>query len=637
MEANKITRSNRYKIYWKRLLTLSLVFCLSVPFLPLYTGEAAELPAEEIQTENEVLVTLGQDQDRLALTGSDIEAQPVTEDIYLLSLEDAADPEAALTEMIQNNEIKAIQPNYIYTAYGVNDPYYSKQWGLTNAGTQSLRLTVWDRSTTIIKSIKGIDIAFPETLDLLPAGGRETVVAIIDSEFDYTHEDLKGQIWKNKNETSNGKDTDKNGYIDDIYGWDFVKNKPLSAPASSANDHATHCAGIIGATTNNNMGIAGIASQSNLKLMSLKVLDTDDSGTTDGIIKAIKYAEKNGAVICNMSFGTYKYDSLLEQTMKNSDMLFIAAAGNEGIDTDYTPNYPSAFTMPNIIAVANLQFDGNLLYSSNFGKKSVDLAAPGTYIYSTVAGNRYDYMSGTSMAAPFVTGVAALAYSYYDGITPLQVGELLLDNTRVMPELKGMVATGGMVSMYSVMSAYDQSAFAPDTTAPEISAKVTGVKDSYKQKITVTVTDNHDAINEIRYVKGSKDISYFKNTEKGKSVSLNENGKGSFQVSVSGKYTIYAEDFDGNGTVKVVTAKIDAPTAIDLDYSSYTLKKGKSFTLKVYFTGGKSGRALSFTSSKPAVASVSKTGKVTGKKKGTAVITVKTSNGLKATCTVKVK
>ena len=142
--------------------------------------------------------------------------------------------------------------------------------------------------------------------------------------------------------------------------------------------------------------------------------------------KAIRYAQDNGAVICNLSFGTKKYSEELYQTMKNSGMLFIVAAGNgdssgRGYNIDSLPVYPASFDLDNVISVANLRFDGQIDPSSNFGAKSVDLAAPGSYILSTVSGNKYSYMSGTSMAAPMVTGAAAMLYSYDSGLAVTEI------------------------------------------------------------------------------------------------------------------------------------------------------------------------------------------------------------------------
>lgn len=315
-------------------------------------------------------------------------------------------------------------------------------------------------SNKVTTAVAGVDVDAKDAWSVFTKTGREVIVAIIDTGFDYTHEDLAASVWTNEKETpGDGVDNDGNGYIDDVYGWDFYNNKAYvyDSKNSSEYDHGTHCAGTIAAAVNNT-GIAGIASDANVKIMSIKALGgRDGSGTTESVIDAIKYAESMGAEICNLSFGTSTYDANLESAIKDSNMLFVCAAGNGddrgvGEDTDTTPLYPASFDLDNIISVANLKCDGSLETSSNYGTSSVDLAAPGTYILSTTAGNDYEYLSGTSMAAPMVTAVAAMVYSYYDDITVLQARQVVLATTESLSSLTGKVATGGMVNAYNALS-----------------------------------------------------------------------------------------------------------------------------------------------------------------------------------------
>ena len=177
--------------------------------------------------------------------------------------------------------------------------------------------------------------------------------------------------------------------------------------------------------------------------------------------EAIHYAEANGAVICNLSFGSTQYDESVAQAIQNSKMLFIVAAGNgdsygNGYDIDANPVYPASLPYDNIITVGNILFDGNLDESSNWGVQNVDLAAPGVYILSTVTGGGYGYMSGTSMAAPMVTGAAALVYSSHPQLDVLGVKQVLLNSVRKTEQLAGKVLTGGMLDVGAAM-AYGQT------------------------------------------------------------------------------------------------------------------------------------------------------------------------------------
>jgi subtilisin family serine protease len=307
-------------------------------------------------------------------------------------------------------------------------------------------------------AVPNIDIDAKEAWDVVKNQGREVIVAEIDTGFDYNHEDLKNVSWINKKEIPGDHiDNDHNGYVDDAYGWNFCANKPFSITSpSSEYDHGTHIAGVIAARMNN-IGIAGIVPNNNVKIMNIKALGgSSGCGTPDEIIQGIKYAEKMGASICNISFGTTDNVPRLKEAISNSHMLFVCAAGNDnGFDSknaDVHPTYPAAYNLNNIISVANLNFDGSLDNSSYYGQNSVDIAAPGTAIFSTLSGNKYGYMSGTSMAAPMVTGVAAMVYSYYDTISLSDTKKIVLDSVKQLPALKGKVATGGMLNAYNAVT-----------------------------------------------------------------------------------------------------------------------------------------------------------------------------------------
>ena len=312
--------------------------------------------------------------------------------------------------------------------------------------------------TVIQTAIPGIDInLLPawELYDQSESKGQVTV-AVIDTGIDITHPQLAEALWTNPGEIpGDGIDNDSNGYIDDIYGWNFYSGNN-QVFTGSEDDHGTHAAGTIGAKRGDS-GITGITDNDYVKIMSLKALGgAEGQGSADSIIQAIKYAEANGATICNLSLGTSFHSEELADAIQNSSMLFIVACGNGGIaglgySIDDFPVYPASYSFDNILSVANLSFTGQLDQSSNYGAQSVDLAAPGTYILSCIPGGQYGYMSGTSMAAPMVTGVAAVVSSYRPDLTPFQIKDVLIGSARPLESLQGKTASGGMLDAYQAL------------------------------------------------------------------------------------------------------------------------------------------------------------------------------------------
>lgn len=309
-------------------------------------------------------------------------------------------------------------------------------------------------------AVKGVDINIKPAWDLYDASTqerRQVIVAVIDTGIDITHPELKDAIWVNEDEIpGDGIDNDGNGFIDDVNGWNFFHNNN-QVYVGKEDDHGTHAAGTIGAARGM-MGIAGITDNKYVKIMPVKALGSEYGvGDETAVINAIRYAEANGASICNLSFGTAQYYPELEKVMRESGMLFIIAAGNGdkkgiGIDIDANPDYPSSFGLENSISVANLMFDGNLAESSNYGLKNVDIAAPGVYIVSTTTDRSYGFMTGTSMSAPMVTGVAAMVYSYRTDLDLLGVKNAIVNSARKMDGLNGKLVSGGMLDAYAAMN-----------------------------------------------------------------------------------------------------------------------------------------------------------------------------------------
>ncbi len=257
-------------------------------------------------------------------------------------------------------------------------------------------------------------------------GSRSNVVAIIDSGTSLEHPDLKNQLWNNsKDLPANGIDDDDNGYIDDVVGWNFVddNNSPQDPQF-----HGTHVSGIIGAQGNNSVGMAGI--NWNISLMTLQALNKEGKGSLSAIIKSIAYAVKNGAKIINASWATRSYSPALYDAIQwatSHGVLVVAGAGNDRENIDHKPAYPAAFDFPGVVSVAAAKVPGLLASFTNFGNFSVDLAAPGFAIWST-AYDSWGTASGTSMAAPMVTGVAALILSMDPTLAMIDLRNAILNS-----------------------------------------------------------------------------------------------------------------------------------------------------------------------------------------------------------------
>lgn len=351
---------------------------------------------------------------------------------------------SALSKLRNDPAVHWVQPNYKYAGAAANDEDYIYQWWLENDGTVHV--------SRDITSVAEVDININPAWDIFDQPRAKITVAVLDTGVEFMHVDIQDSVWINTAEIpDNGIDDDKNGYIDDVYGWNFFDDNADTRAYTS--EHGTHLAGIISATADNYIGVAGICGMTDaVDVMNLKVLGENGEGSTYNVVQAIKYAERMGAEIINLSLQTDEYDDLLYSVMEKSKMLFIVAAGNEGHDIDATPAYPSSYTLPNIISVANLMPNGELHKTSNYSKESVDIAAPGTYIYSTVLDNGYGFMTGTSMAAPMVAGVAALVYSYYGGIDAQGAKKIILDSANVSDSLTNLISGGRTLNAAAALS-----------------------------------------------------------------------------------------------------------------------------------------------------------------------------------------
>lgn len=344
-------------------------------------------------------------------------------------------------------------------------PFYSYQWALKNDGRLRGRYSsvsgpgLAAKDAVTVEGVEGIDIHIEPAWEVYAQAAyrRPVTVALIDTGVDVGHPELQDAIWVNGDEIpGDGIDNDRNGFVDDVNGWNFYTNRPQVFDGTD-DDHGTHAAGTIAGKWDGR-GITGIADSSYVKIMVLKALGSERGrGSSTAVKDAIRYAEQNGADICNLSMGATEYDEELETLIRDSRMLFVVSAGNgdeagQGYDIDRTPAYPASYLSENIITVANLLFDGSLAANSNFGAASVDIAAPGSLILSTLPNRGFGFMSGTSMAAPMVTGTAALIYSCRPDLSLMDVRRVILDSARKIDGLNGRVATGGILDAYAAIT-----------------------------------------------------------------------------------------------------------------------------------------------------------------------------------------
>ena len=385
----------------------------------------------------------------IAKSGAIVKTHIKALNYYVLLLPAHLSVNDALRWYRQQNMVDQAEPNYLIPLKVVpDDPDFSKQWALHNTGQAG--------------GASDADIDAPEAWDV-EKGLAEVVIAIIDTGVDYLHPDLAANIWHNPWEIpNNGLDDDGNGYIDDSIGWDFVDSFGGASDEDyqiADNDpmdrhgHGTHVAGIAGAVSNNGLGVAGVAW--NCKIMAVRAGYKTPSG--DGVLEsvdaaqAIIYAAENGARVVNLSWGDYQKSNLIEDAMAfatSQGALVCAAAGNESSSTRI---YPAASDNSAVMAVGATDSHDMKAAFSNYGDW-VDVSAPGTGIYSTYPNNTYRQMSGTSMSAPHLAGLAALLFSHFPEISPLEVKTTIMRSVDVLNDLNGKNATSGRINSYLALS-----------------------------------------------------------------------------------------------------------------------------------------------------------------------------------------
>ncbi|RZA09437.1 MAG: protease [Proteobacteria bacterium] len=372
-------------------------------------------------------------------------------DTSAITLAQAAD------ELVRDPAVEYVQPNFILTAHreppsapalaaeipaggpaidsapkdptNLGDPAQKKAWGISKVGADK----AWAKQK----------------------GSREIIVAVIDSGVDYNHPDLADNMWRNpaaSRRLKTGVDGAGSDIAGDIVGWDFVENDNRPYDLSG---HGTHCAGTIGAVGGNGKGISGINQR--VSIMAVRFLNASGSGATSDGIKAIDYAISRGAKVLSNSWGGKgSLNRALRDAVARSEkagVLFVASAGNDGTNNDRVPSYPGAFDLPNVIAVAATNSADALVSFSNFGANSVDLGAPGYDIYSTKPGGGYQYLSGTSMAAPHVAGAAALLWAQDPQASYADIKRRLLDSGDPLASLEGKTVSGKRLNVVRALAA----------------------------------------------------------------------------------------------------------------------------------------------------------------------------------------
>lgn len=304
----------------------------------------------------------------------------------------------------------------------------SDQWGLDHSGDFDVNaFQAWKMTT----------------------GSKNVVVAVIDSGIDYNHPALHKNIWHNTGEIEgNGIDDDGNGFIDDVIGWDFYHDDPWPY---DDHRHGTHCSGVIGGHAKNLKGVSP-----NVKIMGLKFLGKSGGGSTANAIKAIDYAISNGAQIMNNSWGGGSFSRALEEVILESNkrgVLFVVAAGNSNKNLDSVTAYPASYKIPNVLSVAANKEDGTRASFSNYGKTTVHVSAPGYHILSSVPQGKVQYLNGTSMAAPFVSGIAALLLAANPKLDHLQLKDYILQNVKKVSALTDYTIAGGITDAEASLKA----------------------------------------------------------------------------------------------------------------------------------------------------------------------------------------
>jgi subtilisin family serine protease len=464
--------------------------------------------------------------------------------------------EQAVAALSRRPDVLFAEPNWRLSPAAVsNDPAYvaGQLWGMHSDDQPAAVGPTGTTNAFGSQAEKAWNAGF--------VGSRSVVVGVVDEGFQIDHPDLAANVWVNPFDPLDGLDNDGNGYVDDVNGWDFNAND-RTVYDGSVDDHGTHVAGTIGGVGGNGTGVAGVSW--NVTMISTKFLGPT-GGTLANAVKALDYLtdlkNRHGVniVASNNSWGGGGYSSALHSAIirgANAGILFIAAAGNGGSDgigdnNDSLANYPSnystlqgttttkAASYEAVIAVAALNSNGTLASYSNFGATTVDIAAPGTGIYSTLPGGGYGTYSGTSMATPHVTGAAALYAAAYPAASAMQVRDAILGTARPTSSVTGKTVTSGRL---------DAGALVQTAPRPPLALSVSSVAAAEGQRIFSFVVS-------LNYASASKVTVRFA-TANGTATS----GRNGDYTATSGTLT-----FNPGETSKVVNVTVANDTLVEAD------------------------------------------------------------------------
>jgi serine protease len=338
----------------------------------------------------------------------------------------------AIALLKSHQAIEYVEPDYqVSIARTPDDPRFDELWGLNNDGQTG------GTADADIDAVEAWDIS---------TGSRDVVVGVIDTGIDYSHSDLASNMWVNSSEIpGDGIDNDGNGFIDDVHGINAITD---SGDPMDDEGHGTHVSGTIGASGGNGIGVVGVNHE--VSLVGCKFLDAAGNGSTSDAIKCIDYmvSLKNSGVnlrVLNNSWGGGGYSQALADAIASSeaaDLLFVAAAGNDTIDNDVNPHYPSNYENASVLSVASTDQTDGISWFSHYGLTSVDMGAPGSAILSTTPGESYASYSGTSMATPHVAGAAALVLSINPELSTQELKDLLMNSGDANAALQGVTVAG---------------------------------------------------------------------------------------------------------------------------------------------------------------------------------------------------
>jgi subtilisin family serine protease len=401
-------------------------------------------------------------------------AESLGNNTWSLKLQQGVSVADAVTYYSHLPGVDFAQPDYEISLAGTpNDPGFSQQWSLKNTGQYG--------------GTPGDDIGATTAWNA-EAGASTIIVAVIDSGIDYNHPDLAANMWHNPSVSSVG----------DVYGASYVTGTETGNPYDD-NGHGTVVAGIIGAVANNGIGISGVAP--NVKIMDLKFLDGSGNGNTANAIQAVYYAVNHGAKIINASWGGSGSSSALQSAIdyaRAHGVIFVAAAGNNSANNDTSAQYPADYPEDNVVSVAATDWNDKLASYSNYGPTTVDLAAPGSYIYSTYptnldGSNPYRWYSGSSMAAPEVAGALALVWGLHPSWSYSQVINDVLGSVDKLSGLSGKVATGGRLDLAKAVAAAATPTPSPTPTPPSTPTTTSSTGNFGSGNVNVPIRDLQSA------------------------------------------------------------------------------------------------------------------------------------------------